>query len=190
MKTELENPMYESEDPILSPNALRVLERRYLARDEAGRVIETPRSLFRRVAKNIAQSERYFDIVEEKRVRVRTHDGNAYIHIGFLNGRPAEIFAHPALGKYQGFIALACRLASTILRLGGTMEQVLEQFYKAHREYGDVSTPILALMKGIQQVMAHAGHPVTVSDRCPECGSSMRMQEGCMICAVCGFSRC
>jgi len=130
------------------------------------------------------------DIVEEKRVRVRTNDGNAYIHIGFLNGKPAEIFAHPALGKYQGFIALACRLASTILRLGGTMEQVLEQFYKAHREYGDVSTPILALMKGIQQVMAHAGHPVTVSDRCPECGSSMRMQEGCMICAACGFSRC
>jgi len=130
------------------------------------------------------------DIVEEKRVRVRTNDGNAYIHIGFLNGRPAEIFAHPALGKYQGFIALACRLASTILRLGGSMEQVLEQFYKAHREYGDVSTPILALMKGIQQVMAHAGHPVTVSDRCPECGSAMRMQEGCMICAACGFSRC
>jgi hypothetical protein len=28
--------------------------------------------------------------------------------------------------------------------------------YKAHREYGDVSTPILALMKGIQQVMEHA----------------------------------
>lgn len=130
------------------------------------------------------------DVVEEKRVRVRTHDGNAYIHIGFLEGRPAELFAHPALGKYQGFIALACRLASTVLRLGGSMEQVLEQFYKAHREYGDVSTPILALMKGIQQGMAHAGDPVTVTDRCPECGSSMRLQEGCMTCAACGYSRC
>jgi ribonucleoside-diphosphate reductase alpha chain len=130
------------------------------------------------------------DIVEEKRVRVRTYDGNAYIHIGFLDGEPAEIFAHPALGKYQGFIALACRLASTILRLGGTMEQILEQFYRAHREYGDVSTPILALMKGIQKVMAHTGCPVTVADRCPECGSLMRLQEGCMNCAACGYSRC
>lgn len=130
------------------------------------------------------------DIVEERRVRVRTTEGNAYIHVGFLDGRPAELFAHPALGRYQGFVALACRLASTILRLGGTMEQVLEQFYKAHREYGDVSTPILALMKGIQQVMEHAGQPVVLTDRCPDCGQMMRMQEGCMSCGACGFSRC
>jgi ribonucleoside-diphosphate reductase alpha chain len=130
------------------------------------------------------------DIVEERRVRVRTQDGNAYIHVGFLDGRPKELFAHPALGRYQGFVALACRLASTILRLGGTMEQVLEQFYKAHREYGDVSTPILALMKGIQQVMEHAGQPVVLTDKCPECSQTMRMQEGCMSCAGCGFSRC
>lgn len=130
------------------------------------------------------------DIVEERRVRVRTTEGNAYIHVGFLDGKPAELFAHPALGKYQGFVALACRLASTILRLGGTMEQVLEQFYKAHREYGDVSTPILALMKGIQQVMEHAGQPVILTDRCPDCGQMMRMQEGCMSCGTCGFSRC
>ncbi len=130
------------------------------------------------------------DIVEERRVRVRTQDGNAYIHVGFRDGVAKEIFAHPALGKYQGFVALACRLASTILRLGGTMEQVLEQFYKAHREYGDVATPILALMKGIQQVMMHAGQSVVVTDKCPECSKTMRMQEGCMSCAACGFSRC
>jgi ribonucleoside-diphosphate reductase alpha chain len=130
------------------------------------------------------------DIVEERRVRVRTQDGNAYIHVGFLEGKAKELFAHPALGRYQGFVALACRLASTILRLGGTMEQVLEQFYKAHREYGDVSTPILALMKGIQQVMEHAGQPVVLTDKCPECSQTMRMQEGCMSCAGCGFSRC
>jgi hypothetical protein len=66
----------------------------------------------------------------------------------------------------------------------------MEQFYKAHREYGDVSTPMLALMKGIQQVMEHAGQPVVVTDKCPECSQTMRMQEGCMSCAACGFSRC
>ena len=130
------------------------------------------------------------DIVEERRVRVRTQDGNAYIHVGFLDKNPKELFAHPALGKYQGFVALACRLASTILRLGGTMEQVLEQFYKAHREYGDVSTPILSLMKGIQKVMEYSGQPAVVTDKCPECSKTMRMQEGCMSCTACGFSRC
>ncbi|MDI6790689.1 MAG: hypothetical protein QME44_08385 [Thermodesulfobacteriota bacterium] len=64
------------------------------------------------------------DVVEEQWVRVRTTEGNAYIHVGFLDGRPAELFAHPALGRYQGFVALACRLASTMLRLGGTIKPI------------------------------------------------------------------
>ena len=41
----------------LSDNARLVLERRYLAKDEAGRPIETPERLFQRVAHNIAQAE-------------------------------------------------------------------------------------------------------------------------------------
>jgi ribonucleoside-diphosphate reductase alpha chain len=41
----------------LSPNALVVLERRYLARDVQGKVVETPEQLFRRVARNIAEAE-------------------------------------------------------------------------------------------------------------------------------------
>lgn len=41
----------------LSPNAVRVLEARYLRRDAARKVIETPEGLFRRVARTIAQAE-------------------------------------------------------------------------------------------------------------------------------------
>ncbi|OGL12023.1 MAG: ribonucleoside-diphosphate reductase, adenosylcobalamin-dependent [Candidatus Rokubacteria bacterium RIFCSPLOWO2_02_FULL_72_37] len=41
----------------LSPNALRVLEARYLRRDAARRVVETPAELFRRVARAVAQAE-------------------------------------------------------------------------------------------------------------------------------------
>ena len=44
--------------PQLTANALRVLESRYLRKDEHGAVIETPDDLFRRVASNIAQAER------------------------------------------------------------------------------------------------------------------------------------
>lgn len=45
----------------LSPNALRVLEKRYLRHDDQGRVQETPEELFRRVAENIAASDRIYD---------------------------------------------------------------------------------------------------------------------------------
>ncbi|HBG46497.1 MAG TPA: adenosylcobalamin-dependent ribonucleoside-diphosphate reductase [Deltaproteobacteria bacterium] len=44
----------------LSPGALTVLERRYLKKDESGRVIETPEDMFRRVASNIAKAEPLF----------------------------------------------------------------------------------------------------------------------------------
>src|SRR4030042_887975 len=41
----------------LTQNALTVLEKRYLKKDDQGQVIETPEEMFRRVAKHIASSE-------------------------------------------------------------------------------------------------------------------------------------
>ncbi len=45
----------------LSPNAVRVLERRYLKKDDENRPIEEPKDMFLRVAKNIAEAERSYD---------------------------------------------------------------------------------------------------------------------------------
>ncbi len=64
------------EEIALSANALRVLEKRYLAKDESGRVIETPDEMFRRVARNLAEADRLYDpaadlgAVEEEFYRV------------------------------------------------------------------------------------------------------------------------
>lgn len=44
-------------EPQLSTNALAVLERRYLKKDDTGKVVETPRELFWRVASHIARPE-------------------------------------------------------------------------------------------------------------------------------------
>ncbi|MBI3603479.1 MAG: adenosylcobalamin-dependent ribonucleoside-diphosphate reductase [Nitrospirae bacterium] len=46
--------------PRLSANALTVLRRRYLAKNDAGRPVETPTRLFRRVAGNIARAEHLY----------------------------------------------------------------------------------------------------------------------------------
>lgn len=43
--------------PHLSENAIKVLERRYLLRDQEGNIVETPDELFRRVAENVASAE-------------------------------------------------------------------------------------------------------------------------------------
>ncbi len=47
--------------PNLSANALKVLAKRYLAKNEKGEVVENPEQLFRRVAKNLAQADRLYE---------------------------------------------------------------------------------------------------------------------------------
>src|SRR3990170_668980 len=51
------DPVTGEPEPQLTPNAMAVLERRYLQRNEAGKVIETPKELFWRVARNLAEAE-------------------------------------------------------------------------------------------------------------------------------------
>jgi len=54
-----EGPSYP--EPELSPNALRVLSKRYLRRSEDGRLLETPGGMFRRVAEAVASAEDSWD---------------------------------------------------------------------------------------------------------------------------------
>lgn len=48
-------------EPVLSENAIQVLEKRYLKKDETGRPIETPKGMFWRVARNIALMDVLYD---------------------------------------------------------------------------------------------------------------------------------
>lgn len=45
----------------LTPNALKVLEKRYLKKDDSGKPIESSEEMFRRVSKNIASADLLFD---------------------------------------------------------------------------------------------------------------------------------
>jgi ribonucleoside-diphosphate reductase alpha chain len=45
----------------LTENALKVLEGRYLKKDENGKIVETPSQLFKRVAQNIASAEKIYN---------------------------------------------------------------------------------------------------------------------------------
>ena len=45
-------------DEVLSANSLKVLQKRYLTKDDEGNAIERPSDLFVRVAENIASAER------------------------------------------------------------------------------------------------------------------------------------
>jgi len=57
----LDKSIFVKNEPALSENAVRVLERRYLKKDTKGRTIETPEQMFRRVAHHIARAEKKYE---------------------------------------------------------------------------------------------------------------------------------
>jgi ribonucleoside-diphosphate reductase alpha chain len=79
----------------LADNARVVLERRYLAKDEAGRLIETPEQLFRRVAHTIAEAEAAFVAPAKAKSVVAEAEARFYDLISSLRFLPNS----PTLGN-------------------------------------------------------------------------------------------
>jgi ribonucleoside-diphosphate reductase alpha chain len=86
------------DDLKLSINAARVLEQRYLLKDESGQILETPSQLFRRVAHAIAGVERDFDQAAD----VKSLEEEFYglmSNLEFLPNSPTLMNAGTALGQ-------------------------------------------------------------------------------------------
>ena len=92
-------------DPVLSENALTVLRRRYLARDNHGETIETPREMFWRVANTIARADLKYnaelDLTAESR---RYYELMA--SLDFIPNSPTMMNAGRALGQLAACFVL------------------------------------------------------------------------------------
>lgn len=87
------DPLY-FKDPVLSENALTVLEKRYLAKNEKGEVIETPKEMFLRVASNVAM------VSVQKKEFVSDKNNSIAMKAQFLDEKKLEFYDLMVSGKF------------------------------------------------------------------------------------------
>lgn len=90
----------------LSPNALKVLEKRYLKKNEEGKVVETPLDLFRRVAKSIAAADLNYGNATEEVERTEREFFRMMTALEFLPNSPTLMNAGRRLGQLSACFVL------------------------------------------------------------------------------------
>lgn len=91
---------------ILTKNALKVLEKRYLKRDKNGNCIETPQDMFRRVADTIASGDLEFGKTSQNVQNLSDRFYNAITHRYFMPNSPTLMNAGRDLGQLAACFVL------------------------------------------------------------------------------------
>ncbi|MBP9043446.1 MAG: vitamin B12-dependent ribonucleotide reductase [Spirochaetes bacterium] len=98
--------IYSSLEPQLSVNALTVLEKRYLARNDKGDIIESPKGLFERVAKFVALADFFYGGTDDDVNQVATEFYDMMAEMFFLPNSPTLMNAGRPLGQLSACFVL------------------------------------------------------------------------------------
>jgi ribonucleoside-diphosphate reductase alpha chain len=90
----------------LSPNAIKVLERRYLLKDKEGKLIETPEQLFMRVANAIAIADKQYGATEQEIKTLAESFFKMMTSLEFLPNSPCLMNAGKELGQLSACFTL------------------------------------------------------------------------------------
>lgn len=101
----------------LTPNALKVLEKRYFKKDEEGEVVEAPEGLFRRVAKTIASADLMYGKSDMEAALIEEEFYSMIASLDFLPNSPTLMNAGRRLGQLS---------ACFVLPIEDSMESIFE----------------------------------------------------------------
>ena len=91
----------------LTTNALKVLEKRYLKKDEAGTLIETPEEMFRRVARAVSSADQHYGKSDTETEHIEEEFYSLMTSLKFLPNSPTLMNAGGRLGQLSACFVLA-----------------------------------------------------------------------------------
>jgi ribonucleoside-diphosphate reductase alpha chain len=112
-----EDSYYLNKEINLSENAVKVLERRYLKRDEEGVLLETPRDMFVRVARNVSFAEEKYGKTGEEVKKIERQFFDIMTDLDFLPNSPTLMNAAKELQQLS---------ACFVLPVGDSMTAIFE----------------------------------------------------------------
>lgn len=101
----------------LTDNALKVLESRYLQKDEKGKPIEKPMDMFKRVASFVVKAEDKYNLDNEKKEALEAAFLEIMVNLEFLPNSPTFSGAGTKLGQLS---------ACFVLPVGDSMEEIFD----------------------------------------------------------------
>jgi ribonucleoside-diphosphate reductase alpha chain len=90
----------------LTPNAMKVLEKRYLKKNEEGKIVETPHELFKRVARSIASADFHYGKTETEVNAIESSFYEMITSLDFLPNSPTLMNAGRRLGQLSACFVL------------------------------------------------------------------------------------
>ncbi len=116
-KTKRSESYYKDKKINLTENAVKVLQRRYLKRNQKGELLETPNDMFLRVARNIASAEKNYGKDEGEIAQIEKRFFDIMAGLDFLPNSPTLMNA----GKELQQLA-----ACFVLPVGDSMEAIFQ----------------------------------------------------------------
>ncbi|WP_028588280.1 vitamin B12-dependent ribonucleotide reductase [Desulfocurvus vexinensis] len=146
------------------------------------------------------------DVIYGFTQKIETGLGIMYLTVNEVDGKPFEVFA--TIGKSGRSITAKAeaigRLVSLALRSGIAVREIVGQLkgiggeHPVFRKKGMIMSIPDAIAWVFEQRYMGGATPVPragngndlASPKCPECGKELFFQEGCFICAECGYTKC